>query len=341
MAYAGSLGETQKQISNIFNFPVSQENLHPVFNALCLDLASRSKGAKGKNGNEFKLNIFNQLFIQDGFNLLKDYLDELALYYGAGVGILDFENEPEKSALAINRWIEDNTEGLIKDMLAKKSINNKTRLAIVNTIYIDAAWEKQFNESLTTNRDFYLEDGSIIQADMMQQAASFSYSSGNDYVAIDLPLSGNEMSMLLIKPKSLDISSFEKQFNTDKLNEIISDLNTGSVKFFLPKFNISGDTMNLKDTLIDMGMSEPFTDNADFSGITEEMDLKIDQMNHKAFIDVDELGISAGAATIILFSETCIGETPVELVFNRSFIFIIRDFETHSILFMGRVSNPS
>ena len=132
MAYAGASGETEKQISDVFNFPIPQDGLHPQFNALDLALASRGNGAKGQDGKDFRLNIANQIFIQDGFPVLEEYLDVLALYYGAGIGILDFENNPEESAQIINRWIEEKTEGLIKDVINKESIKGDTRLALIN-----------------------------------------------------------------------------------------------------------------------------------------------------------------------------------------------------------------
>jgi serpin B len=342
MAYAGAVGETEKQISEVFNFPIPQQDLHPEFNALDLALASRGKGAKGQDGKEFRLNVANQIFIQDGFSVLKEYLDILALYYGAGIGILDFENNPEESAQIINRWIEEKTEGLIKDVLKKEDIKPLTKLALVNTIYLNAAWASQFAKSMTNKGDFFPEDSPTIQADMMNQTASFPYYIGQECTAIELPYDGNEVSMLLVMPKTTGMSSFEEQFTPDVMNSIISSLNTGEVRFSMPRFSFYGDSIGLKSILSDMGMPEAFSDYADFSGMTGEKELKIYDVIHKAYIDVNEDGTTAAGATVILMGlESCPETPPVEIVFNRPFIFVIRDKPTGAILFMGRVSNPS
>ena len=341
MAYAGANGETEKQISEVFNFPIPQQGLHPQFNALDLALASRGKGAKGQDGKDFRLNIANQIFIQDGFSVLEEYLDTLALYYGAGIGILDFENKPEESAQIINRWIEEKTEGLIKDVINKESIKDNTKLALVNTIYLNAAWASQFAKSMTNKGDFFPEDGPFVQADMMHQTASFPYYIGKGCTAVELPYDGYEISMLLIMPETSGISAFEEQFTSDVMKNIISSLNTGDVRLTLPMFSFYGDSIALKSILSDMGMPVAFSDDADFSGMTGKKELKITDVIHKAYIDVNEDGTTAAGATVILAGiESCPAD-PVEIVFNRPFIFIIRDMSTHAILFMGRVSNPS
>jgi serpin B len=341
MLYAGAEGETQKQISDVFNFPIPQDSLHPLFNTLDLALASRGNGAKGQDGKEFRLNVANQIFIQDGFSMLEEYLDTLALYYGAGIGILDFENNPEESAQIINRWIEEKTEGLIKDALKKETIKDGTKLALVNTIYLNAAWARKFSNSLTSKGDFFPEDKPSVQADMMHQTASFPYYIGKECTAVELPYDGNEISMLLIMPQNSVMSAFEEQFTPDVMDNIINSLNTGEVRLFMPKFKFYGDSLNLNAILSEMGMPVAFSDDADLSGIAGKKGLKVTDVIHKAYIDVNEEGTTAAGATVIIMGPTCAPDIPVEIVFNRPFIFIIRDIETHSILFMGRVSNPS
>jgi serpin B len=341
MAYAGAAGETEKQISEVFNFPVPQQGLHPQFNALDLALASRGKGAKGQDGKDFRLNIANQIFIQDGFPVLKEYLDILALYYGAGIGILDFENNPEESAQMINLWIEEKTEGLMKDVISEDNIKDGTKLALINTIYLNAAWKIKFSKSLTAKGDFFPEDSPSVQADMMRQKSFFPYYIGQECTAVELPYDGNEISMLLVMPETSGISAFEEQFTPDTVNNIINSLNTGEVSLFMPRFKFYGDTLKLTDILSGMGMPVAFSDNADFSGMTGKRDLEITDVIHKAYIDVNEEGTAAAGATVIIVGPTSAPDDPVEIRFNRPFIFIIRDKPTGAILFMGRVSNPS
>ena len=148
---------------------------------------------------------------------------------------------------------------------------------------------------------------------------------------------GNEISMLLIMPETSGISAFEEQFTPDVMNSIISSLNTGEIRLTLPRFKYCGDSLNLKSILGDMGMPVAFSDDADFSGMRGQMDLKIDDVFHKAYIDVNEEGTAAAGATVITISQGL----PAEIVYNRPFIFIIRDKISGSILFMGRVSKPA
>lgn len=336
MLYAGAAGETQKEISDVFNFPIPQDSLHPLFNALDLVLASRGKGAKGLDGDGFRLCIANQLFMQDGFHVIAQYLDTLALYYGTGVGILDFINKPDESASTINRWIEDKTGGLMKDIVNKESIRN-VRLALVNTIYFNAAWDKIFDESNTNKRDFFPEDAPAVQVNMMHQTGAFPYFIGEEYSAIELPYDGNELSMLVIMPEASGMSTFEENLTPEVMNGIIGSLNTDRVMLSLPKFKYSSASLDLGQILTAMGMPEPFNMEADFSGITGAKNLNINNIIHKAFIDVNEKGTEAAAVTVIGVGATCL---PDEINVNRPFIFIIRDISTHTILFMGRVSKP-
>jgi len=336
MLYAGAVGNTEKEISSVFNFPIPQDELHPVFNSLDLSFASRGREAKGQDGEGFSLRIANQLFMQNGFSVLEQDLDKLALYYGTGVGILDFENEPDESALAINRWIEDKTAGLIKNVIDRNSLED-IRLALVNTIYFNAAWDKIFNESLTDKRYFFPEGAPPVKVDMMRQQETFPCFIGDDYTAIELPYDGKELSMLVIMPKASGMSEFEMNLSTGIIDRIVDSLNPDRVALSLPRFKFSSGSLDLKKILASMGMPEPFTEFADFSGITGIRELKINDIIHKAFIDVNERGTKAAAVTVI---NAGVESMPDEIYVNRPFIFIIRDIETHSILFMGRVSKP-
>jgi serpin B len=340
MAYAGAKDETRRQISDVFNFPVSQDELHPLFNALGQTIDSRDKEAKEQDGARLRLDIANQLFAQEGFSILDSFLDILAMYYGSGIGLLDFKGNPDECANLINSWIEEKTEGCIKDVINKGSISPDTRIILVNAIFFYADWEEKFTSSSTSKGEFYPEDKPAVQVDMMHKTSRLSYYSGAECSAVELDYTGGEISMLLVMPENQSISQFESNLSTDGLNEIVSSLDTGKVKLTMPKFKYSSDCMSLKDILTPMGMPTPFSNDADFSGITSEYSLKIGDIFHKAFIEVNEDGTKAAGATVISLSATCTPpDETVEIIFNRPFIYLIRDKVTGTILFMGRISN--
>jgi len=341
MLYAGARNETQQQISDVFNFPIPQDSMHPLFNALDQHLLSQNIEGDGAEKKGLKLEVANQLFMNEDLNPLTDYLDILALYYGAGIGILDFAGNPDECIKIINGWIEKKTRGLIKDVVNDSSINKATKLALINSIYFKAGWENKFKASSTAKGDFYLENGDTVQTDMMHQMADFRYYATEELTAVELPYEGKNVSMLLIKPETAGVSSFEKTLSTEFFGEITGNLHTGNVMLSMPKFKIESDAVKLKDILSDMGMPVAFTELADFSGITNDISLMIGSVIHKAFIDVNEDGTEAAAATVISGIETCGPNEPVLIAFNSPFIFLIRDNITGTILFLGRFSKPA
>jgi len=340
MTYAGARGETTQQIADTLQFLVVQDRLHPAFNWLDAELASRGEGAAGKDGEGFRLNIANAIWGQKDYEFLSDFLDVLAENYGAGLRILDFINETEQSRLAINDWVSDQTEGRIEDLIPPGAIDVLTRLVLTNAIYFNAAWEHPFDVDMTANSPFYLLDGGQVIVPMMKQTESFGYTKGEGYQAVELRYDGGELSMVVFLPEAGQFEAFEEGLQAQQIRGIISDLQFTEVALTMPQFEFDSEC-SLKDTLAGMGMPVAFSSAADFSGMTGKPELFISDVVHNAFVAVDEAGTEAAAATAVIMKLTSVPEPPVEVTIDRPFIFLIRDIETGAILFIGRVMNPA
>lgn len=340
MTYAGGSGETAQQMADTLQFLLDQDKLHPAFNWLDAELAKRGEGAAGKDGEGFRLNIVNAIWGQKDYEFLSSFLDVLAENYGAGLRILDFITETEKSRLAINDWVSDQTEGRIEDLIPPGAISELTRLVLTNAIYFNAAWEHPFDEDMTADGPFYLLDGGQISVPMMKQTESFGYTEGEGYQSVELLYDGGELSIVILLPEAGKFEAFEETLNAQQVDAIISGLQYTEVALTMPRFEFDSE-FSLKDTLAGMGMPIAFTENADFSGMTGNPELLISDVVHKAFVAVDEAGTEAAAATAVIMDLTAVPEPPVEVTLDHPFIFLIRDIDTGAVLFVGRVMNPA
>jgi serpin B len=340
MTYAGARGETEAQMANALQFLLAQERLHPAFDALGGELASREEAPARQGGEGFRLHVVNTLWGQEGFEFLSQFLDLLADSYGAGLRRLDFASDPEEARLTINDWVSDQTEDRIEDLIAPGVIDALTRLVLTNAIYFNAAWANPFRPEATQDGPFYLLDGSEVTAPMMSKTASFAYTGGEGYQAIELRYVGGQLSMLILLPEAGAFEAFEDTLDDDRVAAVLKDLGHQEVALTLPRFEFESG-FSLKDALADLGMPAAFTGAADFSGMTGNRDLFISEVVHKAFVAVDEEGTEAAAATAVMMPLGAAPGQPVEFTIDRPFLFLIRDIETGAILFVGRVLNPS
>jgi len=339
MTYAGASGETAQQMAATLQFLLEQERLHPAFNWLDAELAKRGEGAAGKDGEGFRLNIVNAIWGQKDYEFLSDFLDVLAENYGAGLRILDFINETEQSRVAINKWVSNQTEGRIEDLIPQGEIDALTRLVLTNAIYFNAAWEHPFDKKMTADGLFYLLEGGQVTVPMMRQTESFGYTEGEGYQAVELLYDGGELSMVILLPEAGQFEAFEETLNAQQVSDIISGLQPTEVALTMPRFEFDS-KFSLKDNLAGMGMPIAFSSSADFSGMTGKRELAISDVMHKAFVAVDEDGTEAAAATAVDMTLTAVPEPTVEVTIDRPFIFLIRDIEVSAVLFAGRVLNP-
>lgn len=339
MTYAGARGETEEEMADAMHFGLGQDRLHPAFNSLDMTLSSRGEGAEGKNDEGFRLNIVNAIWGQKDYEFLADFLDTLAQNYGAGLRVLDFMEAPEESRIIINEWVSDETEGRIEDLIPQGMIDSLTRLVLTNAIYFNAAWMYPFSEGATSDGVFHLAGGDEVMVPMMRQTESFGYYEGENYRAVELPYDGGELSMVILLPDSGKFSSFESSLDFEKLYEIIDGIGYQEVALTMPEFEFES-SFDLKKTLSEMGMPVAFSGDADFSGMTGNRELFIAEVVHKAFVSVDEAGTEAAAATAVVMELTAVPQEPVTIEIDRPFIFLIRDIETGTLLFVGRVMNP-
>jgi len=339
MTYAGARGETEQQMTDTLHFTLSQNRLHPAFNSVDIELGKRGEGAEGKDGDGFRLNIVNVIWGQKGYQFLPAFLDVLAANYGAGLRTLDFANAPEESRITINKWVSDQTEGRIEDLIPQGLIDILTRLVLTNAIYFNAAWQYPFSEDTTRDAPFYLLDGKEVTLPMMSQTESFGYAEGDDYQAVELPYDGGELSMVIFLPREDHFEAFEGALDAEQVDAIVNALEQRQVALTMPKFEFES-AFKLKPALAAMGMPVAFTEGADFSGMTGGHDLFIKEVVHKAFVSVDEAGTEAAAATAVIMKLTALPPKLVEVTVNRPFVFLIRDIETGTVLFLGRVVDP-
>jgi serpin B len=343
MTYAGARGETAQQMADTLHFALSQERLHPVFNSLDLELSQRGQSAKGKRGREFKLNIVNDIWGQKDHEFLPEFLDTLAENYGAGLRVVDFKGAPEEACITINEWVSDQTEGRIKDLVPLELIlaPPRPRLVLTNAIYFDVAWQYAFNKDRTKDGLFYLLDGNAVTVPMMRQTRTFGYAEGDGYQAVELLYDGGELSMVILLPQAGQFEILEGSLDAQQASAILGKLERQEVRLTMPRFEFES-SFRLGEALAAMGMPDAFKLMiADFSGITTKEPLFIREVVHKAFISVDEAGTEAAAGTAVIVPPSAPPPGLVEVTVDHPFIFLIRDIETGTILFIGRVVNPS
>jgi serpin B len=344
MAWAGSSGDTQTAMAATLGHTLSQARVHAAMNAVDLALASRGHDAKGADGGSFRLNVANALWGQLGFTFQQPFLDTLGTNYGAGMHIADFVKQPDDSRTLINTWVSDRTEGRIKDLLPAGSVTQDTRLVLTNAVYFNAAWLYPFDATATKPATFTKRDGSTVQVPTMIGGLEASYGTGDDYAAVALPYDAGkqenfDLEMVLVLPSG-SIDDFEASLDSHKVHDIIKSMGIYGVSITMPKFKIESQ-FGLADALTKLGMGVAFDqDKADFSNITTADKLYISDVVHKAWVNVDEKGTEAAAATGVVFGDDAL-PPPAEIHLDHPYLFFIRDIPTNTILFVGRVDDPS
>ncbi len=334
MTYAGAGGATAGQMASTLHFTLPPETLHPAFNWLERELAKRNS-REGGDDEDFRLYTVNAVWGQKDYAFKTAFLDVLAEDYGAGLRILDFIDSPEGSRIAINDWVSGQTEERVRNLLERGSVTGLTRLVLTNAVYFKASWYRKFLKENTYNATFYRLEGDPVIVPMMNQTMIFNHGEGDDYLAVELPYRGEEISMLVLAPKEGKFREFESGLDSQKLADIIEGLEKDNVVVNLPKFQFRSQ-FSLKGSLSDLGMSDAFSSGAaDFSGMSDDR-LWLDDVAHQAYVSVDENGTEAAAATAAVI----VASLPDIITVDRPFIFLIRDTATGSIIFLGRVLNP-
>ncbi len=340
MVWAGARGNTEAEMANALHFTLGQERVHPAFNALYLELATRAEASSADAPLPFQLNITNALFGQVGSTFLDRFLDTLAESYGAGMHLMDFVNEPEESRVAINGWVSDQTEARIEEPIAPGIISNLTRLVLVNAIYFTASWAEPFDEASTRDDAFTLLDGTDITTPTMHAGMSVGYAVGANYQAAELPYDGWKLGMLLIVPDRGEFAVVEDMLSASNVAQIRGELREHGVDLALPKFSFRSQ-VPAKEPLKALGMVDAFRlEAADLSGTNGTKSLFVQDVVHEGFVAVDENGTEAAAVTVVIEGTTS-APPRATLHIDRPFIFAIIDRPTGATLFIGRVVDPS
>jgi serpin B len=337
MTYAGAEGKTEAQMAKVLHFPLPETKFHPAFNGLQKRLVVSGEAPR------FQLRVANRLWGQKGFHFLTPFLQVTKDNYGAELGLLDFK-QTEVARKTINSWVDKETDRKIQDLLAPGVLDASTRLVLTNAIYFKARWEDEFSKSATTDAPFHVAGQKQIKVPMMHQQRQLRYVESNNMQTLELPYAGYEgLSMLIVLPKKIDgLSDLEKALTSENVQKWSSGLKSGLVNAHLPKFQMTSE-FSLADVLSSMGMSLAFSDKADFSGMSTQEPLLISAVIHKAFVDVNEEGTEAAAATAVgigAAAELPRPEEPVEFRADHPFVFLIRDNRTQAVLFLGRLVNP-
>jgi serpin B len=340
MTYAGAEGKTAEQMAQALRFTLPPERLHPAFNRLALDPAAGSAAEAGSDP-AFQLNVANSIWGQTGYPFRQEYLDALALHYGAGLRLADFAGDAGGARREINDWVSQATNRKIQDIIPEGALNALTRLVLADAVYFKAAWQYPFDADGTRPAAFHLPDRVTTDVSMMRREAGLSYLRADGYAAVELPYAGGRCSMLILLPDEGRFGEVESRLDSGLLDSILAAMEHKTVALAVPKFSFEWSS-GLTDGLKDLGMTDAFDPAAaDFSGIDGKRDLFVSDVLHKSFVAVDEAGTEAAAATVVIMPSAALPDTPVEFTADRPFFFLIRDNPTGTILFLGRVTNPA
>lgn len=334
MADAGAAGETRRQMDETLHFELPPDDLNAGFAALSQLLHSR--------GDKQRLSMANRLWGQKSYAFRPEFLETTRRYFGAELASLDFARS-EQARRTINAWVEEQTQGKIADLIPPGVLDATTRLVLTNAIYFKGAWEHEFTKQATRDEAFHLSKQQETKAPMMRQTHEFRYAETPEAQILELPYAGGELAMVLLLPKAIDgLPELETQLSQEKVDKWLAKLKSRDVQTLLPRFKLTSQ-FQLSETLRTLGMALAFSDQADFSGISAQEGLKITAVVHKAFVDVNEEGTEAAAATGVVFGPTAapVREKPVVFRADHPFIFLIRDRRTGAMLFVGRVVDPT
>ncbi|MFA6174076.1 MAG: serpin family protein [Kiritimatiellales bacterium] len=296
-----------------------------------------------KTGTNVTLESANALWVDKKFPILRKFQTTVQEKYGAEIRPADFSGQPEAERETVNRWVEEKTRDKIKDLLPQNSVSRDTRLILVNAIYFKGDWLRAFEKEKTADEPFWISSSASTNVPMMtMKPERFGYMENENFQCLELPYLGEEVSMLIVLPKEKNgLARIEEGLSADTPAAWIGTLRKAEVEIHLPRFKIESQFDSLVKILAALGITDAFNPSlADFSGISAEP-LFISDVVHKAFVQVDEKGTEAAAATAIMMKTTSVPMPPKVFRADHPFLFLIRAKESGDILFIGRVANPA
>jgi serpin B len=337
LAYVGAGGTTRSEMRSVLHLPPDDAQTYEGYRSLFAHLDEQARAGG------LRWSLANRMWVEDGTPLLPAFVRTTRESFASEMGKADFQREPETARATMNQWVEKATEGQIRDLFPPGSINPMTRLVLANAVYFKGRWDKAFDKNQRRPETFHLSAGATTTAPMMFLTHRFGLAHIAGGRVLELPYRGGELSMLVLLPDAVDgLAKLENRLGADSLGTWISLLQDREVHVGLPRFTATSE-FTLSETLAALGMPSAFDPKqADFSGMTGKRDLFISLVAHKAFVDVNEEGTEAAAATgeVMTVTTTTI-EMPEEFLADRPFLFLIRDRASGCILFLGRVANPT
>ncbi len=334
MTYAGARENTAEQMAAALHLP--ERNVHEGFGGMVEYL-----NALGEQ-EEFDLTMANALWGQHDYAFRPEFTELLAAHYGAGLRQVDFRRDAEAARQQINAWVEEQTNEKIQDLIPPRVLTAYTRLVLTNAIYFHGYWQEQFDPDNTRPRPFTTAAGEELETPMMFQEAEFRYAEDDTAQCLEMGYAGGDMAMTILLPRRKDgLPELEKGLDAAALRQWTGRLRTRKVRVYLPKFSMTTQ-FQLKPVLAAMGMPDAFTaGRADFSGMDGTKELFIHEVVHKAFVDVNEAGTEAAAATGIVVGVTAVPPPPPVFRADRPLLFLIRDTRSGAVLFAGRLNAPA
>ena len=335
MAYLGAREKTAAEMKQTLKLTaLSDEDVHEAYKEMNQVLHGDSS---------YTLRTANRIFARKSYTFLQNFLDATKKFYNAEAQVVDFAGDAEGSRKTINSWVEDQTASKIQNLLPEGSLDATTAMVLVNAIYFKGDWLEKFNSKFTKSEKFNVTAANAVDVQMMfqQEKMPFGMNEELDCKIVELPYEEKELSMFIILPNQVNgLGELEKKITSDVLQKLTSEMDEVEVELSLPKFKLEHQ-FSVKDKLVARGMKDIFTaGKADLSKMDGTKLLYASDVIHKAFIEVNEEGSEAAAATGIMIAVKCM---PIVMDFNADhpFLFFIRDNCSKGILFMGRLANPA
>lgn len=332
MTYRGAKGNTETEMANVLHF----NNIQDVHKSFATIRKSLDSAGKGKNC----LLTANSLWPQKGYPFLPAYTSFLKKWYGVSISYLDYKRNIAVARRTINTWVSGKTQGKIIDLLPEGALDNATRLVLINAIYFKGVWATQFDKAKTGDGDFFPLAGDSVRVPLMRMTSKFNYAQLEGMKFLELPYTGERLSLVVLLPdERAGLPSLESALTPATIKQGLDSLCKQKVEVAMPRFKIEKGFM-LNETLRSMGMASAFSADADFSGMDGTKNLFITAAVHKAFVEVNEEGTEAAAATGVAVGRMSVAPKTPAFIADHPFLFIIRDRVTGTILFIGRVVNP-
>lgn len=330
MTWAGARGTTAEELAKTLHFG---DDTHTAFSTLNARLIGKQPG--------YQLSVANRLYVARGFTLLGPFTSLLKDQYAAPVEQVDFTKDETRKR--VNTWVEDQTNKRIKDLIPRGVFTGETRLALINAIYFKGTWATEFDKKATTDQPFFT-GGKDAKVPLMfahfDRAPGVRHGQAEGVQVLELPYKGGDVTMVVFLPTARDgLGALEKKLDSAKLEQLLKTLRPTSVDVWLPRFKVE-QSFAMAGTLASMGMPSAFASGtADFSGMTGSKGLFISAVIHKAFVEVNEEGTEAAAATGVVMGIESVVVTPTFRA-DHPFVFALRDTKSGTLLFLGRVVDP-